>query len=49
MKNCRALLKEKYGFHSTVVIIDKTKITDSSYNILKASKANEFGLVIYQK
>ena len=80
MKNCRALLKEKYGFHSTVemhtknfltdknpyrnygwtkeqkqeiiiaytkciaeqmdfscinVIIDKTKITDSNYNILE--------------
>lgn len=80
MKNCRALLKEKYGFHSTVemhtknfltnknpyrnygwtkeqkqeiliaytkciaeqmdfscvnVIIDKTKITDTNYNILE--------------
>ena len=80
MKNCRALLKEKYGFHSTVemhtknfltdknpyrnygwtkeqkqeiliaftkciaeqmdfsivnVIIDKTKITDNTYNILE--------------
>ena len=80
MKNCRALLKEKYGYHSTVemhtknfltdknsyrnygwtkeqkkeilieytkciaeqmdfscinVIIDKTKITDSNYNILE--------------
>ena len=91
MKNCRALLKEKYGFHSTVemhtknfltdknpyrnygwtkeqkqeiliaytkciaeqmdfscvnVIIDKTKITDSSYNILEKDSAESYFIQI---
>lgn len=91
MKNCRALLKEKYDFHSTVemhtknfltdknsyrnygwtkeqkkeilieytkciaeqmdfscinVIIDKTKITDLNYNILEKDSAESYFIQI---
>lgn len=30
MKNCRALLKEKYGFHSTVEMHTKNFLTDKN-------------------
>lgn len=47
MKNCRAILKEKYGFHS----IEKVLVTLRHYKRLnlKASPNDEYGLVIYPK